>query len=205
MVHGDNSGLVLSPNIAPQQVVILPIAMHKGGVKEKALELQEQIKKLGIRVISDISDKSPGWKFAEYEMKGVPVRLEVGPKDIENNQVVLVRRDNGVKEVVPMDQLDERLPKILTDIHDSLLNKAKANLEEKTYTAHNFEEMKDLAENKPGLIKAMWCGELACEEKIKEEAGLTSRCIPFEKETIADTCVCCGKPADQMVIWGKAY
>ena len=205
MVHGDNSGLVLSPNIAPHQVVILPIAMHKGGVKEKALELQESIKQLGIRVISDISDKSPGWKFAEYEMKGVPVRLEVGPKDIENNQVVLVRRDTGEKEVVPMDQLANRLPSLLSDIHDNLLQKAKSNLQDKTYSARSFQEMKDLAETKPGLIKAMWCGELACEEKIKEEAGLTSRCIPFDEEAIATTCVCCGKPAEQLVIWGKAY
>lgn len=205
MVHGDNSGLVLSPNVAPNQVVILPIAMHKGGVKEKALELQAQIKALGIRVMSDVSDKSPGWKFAEYEMKGVPVRLEVGPKDIENNQVILARRDTGEKEIVAMADLAQRLPVLLQDIHDNLLARATARLQEKTYQTTSFEEMKDMADNKPGLIKAMWCGELACEEKIKEEVGLSARCILEEEKAIADTCVCCGKPADKLVIWGKAY
>lgn len=205
MVHGDNSGLVLSPNVAPNQVVIIPIAMHKGGVKEKAQELQAQIKALGIRVMTDISDKSPGWKFAEYEMKGVPVRLEVGPKDIEKNQVILVRRDTGEKEIVAMDELAQRLPNLLLEIHDNLLARATARLQENTFQATSFEEMKNMAETKPGLIKAMWCGELACEEKIKEEAGLSARCIPFDGEAVADTCVSCGKPADKMVIWGKAY
>lgn len=205
MVHGDNSGLVLSPNIAPHQVIIVPIAMHKGGVREKALELQSELKAAGIRVITDLTDKSPGWKFAESEMKGIPVRLEVGPKDIEQGQVILVRRDTAEKEIVAMDQLSARLPQLLREIHDSLFAKAKARMEEKTYEAHNMDELKEIGETKPGFIKAMWCGELACEEKIKEDAGLTSRCIPFDGEKTGDTCVCCGKPADKLVIWGKAY
>lgn len=205
MVHGDNSGLVMSPNVAPHQIAIIPVAMHKAGVKEKALELQADLKAQGFRVHTDISDKSPGWKFAEYEMKGVPVRLEVGPRDIEKSQVVLVRRDNGEKEIVPMAELAEKLPHLMTDIHDSLLAKARARMEEKTYEAFSLSEMKEIGETKPGFIKAMWCGDLACEEKIKEEAGLTSRCIPFDSEAIADTCACCGKPADKLVIWGKAY
>lgn len=205
MVHGDNSGLVLSPNIAPQQIVILPIAMHKGGVKEKALELQEQIKAMGLRVKTDLSDKSPGWKFAEYEMKGVPVRLEVGPRDIEQGQVVIVRRDTGEKETVAMTDLSEKLPNLMMEIHDNLFARAKAQMEEKTYTAHDMKELKELAETKPGFIRAMWCGEPACEEQIKEEAGLSSRCIPFNEEKVGDTCVCCGRPAKDLVIWGKAY
>ena len=205
MVHGDNSGLVLSPNIAPHQVIIVPIAMHKGGVREKALELQSELKAAGIRVITDLTDKSPGWKFAESEMKGIPVRLEVGPKDIEQGQVILVRRDTAEKEIVAMDQLSARLPQLLREIHDSLFAKAKARMEEKTYEAHTMDELKEIGETKPGFIKAMWCGELACEEKIKEDAGLTSRCIPFDGEKTGDTCVCCDKPADKLVIWGKAY
>jgi prolyl-tRNA synthetase len=174
-------------------------------VKEKALELQAELKAQGFRVHTDISDKSPGWKFAEYEMKGVPVRLEIGPRDIEKAQVVLVRRDNGEKEIVAMADLAEKLPLLMTDIHDSLLAKARARMEEKTYEAHNMAELKEIGETKPGFIKAMWCGDLACEEQIKEEAGLSSRCIPFEGEAVADTCVCCDKPADKLVIWGKAY
>lgn len=205
MVHGDNSGLVLSPNIAPHQLVIVPIAMHKGGVREKAQEIESLLKAQGLRVISDLSDKSPGWKFAEYEMKGVPVRLEVGPKDIEQGQVILVRRDTGEKEVVAMADLAARLPILLADIHDSLLAKARARMTEKTYVAKDLAEMKELAETKPGFIKAMWCGDQACEEQIKEDAGLTSRCIPFEGEAVGETCACCGKPADKLVIWGKAY
>lgn len=205
MVHGDNSGLVLSPNIAPHQLVIVPIAMHKGGVREKAQEIESLLKAQGLRVISDLSDKSPGWKFAEYEMKGVPVRLEVGPKDIEQGQVILVRRDTGEKEVVAMADLAARLPILLADIHDSLLAKARARMTEKTYVAKDLADMKQLAETKPGFIKAMWCGDPACEEQIKEDAGLTSRCIPFEGEAVGETCACCGKPADKLVIWGKAY
>lgn len=204
MVHGDDSGLVLPPRVAPTQVIIVPIAQHKEGVLEKAEELRERISKVA-RVKADTSDKMPGWKFNEWEMKGVPVRVEIGPKDIENNVAVLVRRDTREKEVVSLDNLETRITELLNEIHDNLYAKALQNREEKTFVAKTMEELKEIADTKPGFIKAMWCGDLACEEAIKEKAGLTSRCMPFEQEEITDTCVCCGKKAKSMVYWGKAY
>ena len=204
MVHGDDSGLVLPPRVAPTQVIIVPIAQHKEGVLEKAEELRERISKVA-RVKADTSDKMPGWKFNEWEMKGVPVRVEIGPKDIENNVAVLVRRDTREKEVVSLDNLETRIFELLDEIHDNLYAKALQNREEKTFVAKTMEELKEIADTKPGFIKAMWCGDLACEEAIKEKAGLTSRCMPFEQEEITDTCVCCGKKAKSMVYWGKAY
>ena len=204
MTHGDDNGLVLPPAIAPIQVVIVPVAQHKPGVLDKAHELYARLKKQ-FRVKLDESDNSPGWKFAEYEMKGVPLRLEIGPKDIENGQCVLVRLDNREKTGVALDALEQELPKQRQAVHDGLDNRALENRLSKTYEAHNLEEITDIAEHKPGLIKAMWCGDVACEEKLKEVAGVTSRCIPFEQEKVGDTCVCCGKKADKMVYWGKAY
>ena len=204
MVHGDDSGLVLPPRVAPTQVIIVPIAQHKEGVLEKAEELRERISKVA-RVKADTSDKMPGWKFNEWEMKGVPVRVEIGPKDIENYVAVLVRRDTSEKEVVSLDNLETRITELLNEIHDNLYAKALQNREEKTFVAKTMEELKEIADTKPGFIKAMWCGDLACEEAIKEKAGLTSRCMPFEQEEITDTCVCCGKKAKSMVYWGKAY
>lgn len=204
MTHGDNNGLVLPPQVAPVQLVVLPIAMHKEGVLEKARELEQRLSKI-CRVKLDDSDNSAGWKFAEYEMKGVPLRLEIGPKDIEKNQCVLVRRDNREKTFVSLDELETTVPKLLQTVHDGLYEKALARREEMTYTAENLEQMKSIAANKPGFIKAMWCGELECEEKLKEEAGVSSRCIPFEQEKIAANCVCCGKAAKDMLYWGKAY
>ncbi|MGY0374589.1 proline--tRNA ligase [Clostridium sp. JNZ J1-5] len=204
MVHGDDSGLKLPPKIAPTQVIIVPIAQHKEGVLDKANELKAKISKFA-RVNLDSSDKMPGWKFNEYEMKGIPVRLEVGPKDIENNQVVLVRRDTREKLIVSMDDLETAIPKLLDDIHNSMYEHAKNHREEKTYTAATLEEFKEIADDKPGFIKAMWCGDKACEEKLKEVIGVTSRCIPFEQEKISDKCICCGKEAKHMVYWGKAY
>lgn len=204
MVHGDDSGLVLPPRIAPTQVMVIPVSQHVEGVTEKAMEVMERIKKVA-RVKIDTSDKMPGWKFNEYEMKGIPLRVEIGPKDIEKNQAVLVRRDNREKIFVSLDEIERKVAELLDDIQLSLYNKAKANREEKTYAAHNFEELKDIAANKPGFIKAMWCGDLDCEMKLKEEAGVTSRCMPFEQENISDTCVCCGRKAKAMVYWGKAY
>lgn len=204
MVHGDDSGLILPPRVAPTQLMIIPVAQHKEGVLEKAEELRGKL--AGVcRVKVDASDKKPGWKFSEYEMKGVPLRLEVGPKDIENNQVVLVRRDTGEKMIVSMDDLEVRIPALLDEIHDALYEKAVKRQEEMTTTVTTPEEMRDAADNKPGFIKAMWCNELACEEKIKEVYGLSSRCMPFEQEKVADTCICCGKETDTMVYWGKAY
>ena len=204
MTHGDNNGLVLPPAVAPVQVVILPIAMHKEGVLDKAMELRDRLAAT-FRVKVDDSDNSAGWKFAEYEMKGVPLRLEIGPKDISNNQCVLVRRDNREKTFVSLDQLEAAIAEQLEAVRAGLYEKALARREEMTYSAKTLKELKDLAEHKPGFIKAMWCGDLACEEALKEEAGVTSRCIPFEQEQLADTCVCCGKPAKHMLYWGKAY
>ena len=204
MTHGDNNGLVLPPAVAPVQVVILPIAMHKEGVLDKAMELRDRLAAT-FRVKVDDSDNSAGWKFAEYEMKGVPLRLEIGPKDIANNQCVLVRRDNREKTFVSLDQLEAAIAEQLEAVRAGLYEKALARREEMTYSAKTLEELKDLAEHQPGFIKAMWCGDLACEEALKEEAGVTSRCIPFEQEQLADTCVCCGKPAKHMLYWGKAY
>lgn len=204
MTHGDNNGLVLPPKVAPIQVVVIPVAAHKPGVLEKAQELTDRIGKF-CRVKIDTSDNSPGWKFAEYEMKGVPLRLEIGPKDIEKNQCVLVRRDNREKYFVSLDNLETEIPKLLDTVQDGLFQAALARRANMTYTAKTLEELKDIADNKPGFIKAMWCGSRECEEKLKEYAGVSSRCIPFEQEHIADTCVCCGKPADKMLYWGKAY
>ncbi|MFH7818042.1 proline--tRNA ligase [Neobacillus thermocopriae] len=204
MVHGDDRGLVIPPKAAPIQVMIVPIAQHKEGVLDFAYDLKNSLAKVA-RVDIDASDKKPGWKFNEYEMKGIPVRLEVGPKDIENKQVVLVRRDTLEKVVVPIDQLEEKLVSLLDEIQSNLYNKALKHREERTSVAYTLDELKETLESKPGFIKAMWCGELVCEEKIKEETGATSRCIPFEQEKLADQCVCCGKDADKMVYWAKAY
>ncbi len=205
MVHGDDNGLVLPPKVAPIQLVIVPIAQHKEGVLEKAGKLYEALKDT-FRVKLDDSENSPGWKFAQYEMKGVPLRLELGPKDIEQNQCVLVRRDNGEKQFVSLEGLAETIEKTLSDIHDNMYQKALRNLQEKTFTAANYDEFLDIAKNKPGFIKAMWCGDAACEDKIKEDTGgVKSRCIPFEEEHISDVCACCGKPAKHMVYWGRQY
>ena len=204
MVHGDNSGLVLPPRIAPKQVMIVPIAMHKEGVKEKATELCDMLKKT-LRADIDLSDKTPGWKFAEYEMKGIPVRLEIGPKDIENNSCVLVRRDTGEKISASLDGIEETIAKLLEDIQNNLFNKALEHRNEHTYTATDYDSFKEIVETKPGFVKSMWCGDEACENKIKEDTGATARCMPFQQENLGETCVCCGKKAKTMVYWGRAY
>ena len=205
MSHGDNNGLVLPPDVAPIQVVILPIAQHKEGVLDKAYELKERLAK-SFRVKVDDSENSAGWKFAEYEMKGVPLRLEIGPKDIENNQCVLVRRDNREKIFVSLDNLEAEITKALEDFAQAIYDKALENLNKHTFACTTIDEInKALAENGDGFIKAMWCGEEECEDKVKELTGVGSRCIPFEQENLSDKCVCCGKPATQMVYWGKAY
>ncbi len=203
MVHGDNSGLCLPPRIAPTQVMIVPIAQHKEGVLEKAAALRDQLSNFRVKV--DDSDKSPGWKFSEQEMKGIPMRIEIGPKDIENNQAVIVRRDTHEKIVVSLDQVVEETDKTLKAIQKDMLEKARAHREEHTYVATNYEEFKETVANKPGFVKAMWCGDQECEDKIKADTTATSRCMPFEQEKLSDVCVCCGKPAKKMVYWGKAY
>ncbi len=204
MVHGDDSGLVLPPKVAPTQLMIIPIAQHKPGVTEKAQELYETLSQQ-YRVKMDLTDKMPGWKFSEYEMKGVPLRLEIGPRDLENNTAVLVRRDNREKIFVSLDELPAKVGELLEEIQASLYAKAKKNLEDKTSVAHNFEEFASVLEEKGGFVKAMWCGNRECEDKIKEATAASSRCIPFEEEHVSDVCVCCGKPAKHMVYWAKAY
>ena len=205
MVHGDDDGLILPPRVAPVQVAIVPIAMHKAGVLDKAQEVADSLKKQ-FRVKLDASDNSPGWKFSQYEMQGVPLRLELGPKDIENNQCVLVRRDTREKIFVSLDNLQEEITKLLDIIHDAMYNRALENMKAKTFEARTYDEFLTTANETPGFIKAMWCGCTECEEKIKEETGgVKSRCIPFEEENLSDVCVCCGKPAKHMVYWGKQY
>ena len=211
MVHGDNSGLVLPPKIAQVQVAIIPIQQKKEGVLEKAYELQERLKG-SFRVKVDDTDKSPGFKFAEAEMRGFPLRLEIGPKDIEAGKCVLCRRDNGEKTEVALEEVEEAVAKLLDTIHHDMLEKARKHRDAHTFVARSMEEFEGLFAaaaqgdwQKAGFVKAMWCGEQACEEKIKEKLSVTSRCIPFEQEQLAETCVCCGKPAKKMVYWGRAY
>ena len=205
MTHGDNNGLVLPPKIAPIQVVVLPIAAHKPGVTEAAEAVVERLKAAGVRVKGDFSDNSPGWKFAEWEMKGVPLRLEIGPKDLEKNQCVLVRRDTREKVFVSLDELETAIPAQLEALRKDLYQRALENREKRTWAATTMDEVKELAKANTGYIKTMWCGDLACEMKMKEEAGLSSRCMPFEQEQLSDVCPCCGKPAKAMVYWGVAY
>jgi len=204
MMHGDDNGLVLPPNIAPVQLVIIPVAQQKEGVLDKANALYESLK-ASLRVKLDDSDKSPGWKFSEYEMKGVPIRLEIGPRDIANNQGVLVRRDTREKIIISLNNVKEEAEKLLAVIQAEMLKRARELRETHTYDAATFEELCEIANTKPGFVRAMWCGDLECEEKIKEKANLSSRCIPFEQKTISDKCVCCGKSTQKMVYWGKAY
>ena len=203
MVHGDDSGLVLPPRIAPVQVTIIPIAQHKEGVLEKAAELKEKLSSFSVKV--DDSDKGPGWKFSEQEMRGIPIRIELGPKDIEANQAVIVRRDTREKIVVSLDEIESKVAEVLESIQNDMLERARNHRDAHTYEAHSMEEFTDTVANKPGFVKAMWCGEQACEDEIKEKTGATSRCMPFKQEHISDTCVCCGKKAKSLVYWGKAY
>ena len=203
-VLGDDDGLILPPAVAPIQVVVVPIAAHKPGVSEKAAELAEKISKYA-RVKLDDSDNAPGWKFSQWEMKGVPLRLEIGPKDLEKNQCVLVRRDTREKVFVSLDELETAIPAQLEALRKDLYQRALENREKRTWAATTMDEVKELAKANTGYIKTMWCGDLDCELKMKEEAGLSSRCMPFEQEHLSDVCPCCGKPAKTMVYWGIAY
>ncbi|MCI8268758.1 MAG: proline--tRNA ligase [Lachnospiraceae bacterium] len=203
MVHGDDSGLVLPPRIAPTQVMIVPIQQKKEGVLEKAFAVKEALSHFRVKV--DDSDKSPGWKFSESEMRGIPVRVEIGPKDIAQNQAVLVRRDTHEKLVVSLDEIAEQVKALLEQMQKEMLERARAHRDAHTYEATDFEAFTKTVEEKPGFVKAMWCGSRECEDKIKEVTGATSRCMPFAQEQLSDKCVCCGKPAVKMVYWGKAY
>ena len=204
MVHGDDNGLVLPPRVAPTQVCIIPIRQQAEGVLDKAYELRDRLKS-NFRVKVDDTDKSPGWKFAECEMRGIPVRVEIGPKDMEANKCVLVRRDTREKIECSLDDLETKVAELLEQIQKDMLKHARAHRDTHTYTAKNMEEFEKLFAEKSGFVKAMWCGDQACEDAIKEKLSVTSRCMPFEQEHIADTCVCCGKPATKMVYWGRAY
>ncbi len=205
MVHGDDSGLKLPPRIAPTQIMVIPIQQKKEGVLEKARELNDILKAAGLRVKIDETDKSPGFKFAEQEMRGIPLRVEIGPKDMEAGKCILVRRDTREKTEVSFDALAETAAQLLETIQKDMLERARKHVEDHTYSAKTYDEFCELINNKPGFVKAMWCGELACEEKIKADTTATSRCMPFEQEEITPVCVCCGRPAKKMVYWGKAY
>ena len=204
MTHGDDDGLILPPAIAPIQVVIVPVAAHKPGVLDKCRELAAEIGQYA-RVKLDDSDKQPGWKFAQWEMKGVPVRLEIGPRDIENGQCVLVRRDTREKQFVKFEDLATAIPAAMEALAKDLYERALQNRERRTYSATTMDEVKQIAKEHTGFIKTMWCGDLACEEAMKSEAGLSSRCMPFAQEQLSDVCPVCGKPAQKMVVWGVAY
>ena len=205
MVHGDNSGLVLPPRVAPTQVMIVPIRQQAEGVLDKAFEIRDLLKEAGVRVKVDDSDKSPGWKFAEQEMRGIPIRIEIGPKDIEAGKAILARRDNGEKTEVSLEEIPETVNKLLETIQKDMLERARERRDENTFTAKSKEEFEQIFAEKTGFVKAMWCGERACEDEIKDHLSVTSRCMPFEQEQISDTCVWCGKKARHMVLWGKAY
>ena len=205
MTHGDDNGLVLPPAIAPIQVIVIPVAQHKEGVLDAAYGLESRIKALGLRVKTDDSDQSNGWKYAEYEMKGVPLRVEIGPKDMEKGQCVIARRDTGEKYFVPLAELEEKVQSLLVEIHDNLYESAKKRLEENTFAFDSVEAVKAAMEEHTCFAKTMWCGDEACEVAMKERAGVSSRCIPFEQEHLGDVCPICGKPAKKMVIWGVAY
>ncbi len=203
MVHGDNSGLVLPPKIAPTQVMIVPIQQRKPGVLEKAAEIKEMLKDFRVKV--DETDKSPGFKFAEQEMRGIPLRVEIGPRDIAEGKCVVVRRDTREKIACDIASLPEKIGELLPQIQSDMYERAKKHLEEHTFEAPDKETFEALFEETKGFVKAMWCGSRECEEKIKEDYSVTSRCIPYKQQQLSDVCVCCGKPATKMVYWGRAY
>ena len=206
MVHGDNSGLVVPPRIAPVQVMVTPIRQDAEGVLDGARSIEAALAAAGVRIAVDDSDKSPGWKFSEQEMRGIPLRIELGPKDLEAGSCVLVRRDTREKEVLPITELAARVPGLLEEIQADLFARAKAHLESHIWEAADYENFKKTVDEKPGFIRAPWCGDRACEDRIKEDTTATSRCIPFGEEMAEGaTCVCCGKPAAKLVYWGKAY
>ena len=205
MTHGDNNGLVLPPKIAPIQAMVIPVAQHKEGVIDAAGDLLERLKAMGIRARMDASDQSMGWKAAEYEMKGVPLRVEIGPKDMEKGQCCICRRDSGEKVFVPLNELETVVPQLLESVHQGLFERAKKNLEDHTRVCMTLDEVKAFMESEGGFAKTMWCGELDCELEMKEKAGVSSRCMPLAQDKVSDVCVCCGKPAKHMIYWGVAY
>lgn len=206
MVHGDDRGLVLPPMIAPTQIAVVPVATHKEGVLDAAKALTDRLKAAGFRVFLDQRDATPGWKYAEHEMRGVPLRIELGPRDIENGVCMAAKRNGGDKFTIATDDtLTDTVKKVLDDIQSELYNAALENLNSHIYTCTDLETLKETADSKPGFIKAMLCGDRECEDKLKEVAGVTSRCIPFDGEPVSDKCVVCGKKAENVLYFGKAY
>ena len=206
MVHGDNAGLVLPPKIAPTQVMIIPIAQHKDGVLDYCNNALSELRQNNIRVKIDDTDKTPGYKFSQQEVLGIPLRIEAGPRDIESNQVIITRRDNKEKYVVGINELTDKVNEIMNIMQEEMYNRALKHLEENIRSVNNMDEMIKVANEEQGFIKAMWCGNEKCEEEIKEKTGgYGSRCIPFDEDNINDKCVNCGNKAKHMVIWGKSY
>ena len=206
MTHGDDNGLVLPPRIAPIQAVVIPVAQHKEGVLDAARGLLDRLQAAGLRAKMDDSEQSPGWKFAEYEMRGVPLRVEIGPKDMEKDQCCIARRDTGEKTFVPLAELEATVAKLLDDIHANMFAKAKKNLEDNTFTAETWEEVKAILEkNNGGFVKTKWCGSLDCELAMKEKVGVSSRCMPLAQTKSLGKCPVCGKECETDIIWGVAY
>ena len=205
MTHGDDNGLVLPPRVAPIQAVVIPVASHKPGVLDAAAALRDRLKTAGVRSKMDDSDNSPGWKFAEYEMKGVPLRVEIGPKDMEKEQCVVARRDTGEKVTVPLAELEETVRKLLDEVHDNMYAMALRNREDNTFDIASPEEAKAIAEGKGGFLRSKWCGSLECELAMKERAGVSSRCMPLKQSGTEGVCPVCGKPCKTDIYWGVAY
>ena len=204
MVHGDDNGLVLPPFVAPIQIAIVPIKMNEPGVLQKARELQKNLESAGFRVKLDDSDKTPGWKFSEYEMKGVPIRIEVGPKDLAANTCMIAKRNDGTKERYSLDNLEETIGKLFKQIHQEMYSAALNNLLNNIHEGHTLEEVEQIV-NKGGYAKMMWCGKQSCEDKIKELTNATARCIPFDQISFQDTCPVCEEKAKYLVLFAKAY
>ena len=205
MVHGDDRGLKMPPKIAPIQVVIVPIAQQKEGVLEKAEELKKSLESKYSVELDDRASVTPGFKFNYWELRGVPVRVEIGPKDIEKNECIVFRRDTLEKETVSLDNLEERISMLMQEIQDNMYKMAEENFKKRTFVAHDFEEYKKLFAEREGFAKIMWCGDVACEDKIKEENSTTIRCIPFEEDRFQDVCTICGKKAKHMVYTARQY
>lgn len=205
MTHGDDNGLVLPPRIAPTQAVVIPVAAHKPGVLEAAASLRDRLNAAGVRSKMDDSDNSPGWKFAEYEMKGVPVRVEIGPKDMEKEQCVIARRDTGEKITVALAELESAVKALLDHIHDNLYAMALKNREDNTFDIQTPEEAKAIVEGKGGFLRSKWCGSLECELAMKERAGVSSRCMPLVQSGTEGTCPVCGRKCTTDIYWGVAY
>ena len=206
MTHGDDNGLILPPKIAPVQVIVVPVAQHKAGVLEAADGLRARLAAAGVRVKMDDSDQSFGWKAAEYEMRGVPLRVEIGPKDMEKDQCCIARRDTGEKTFVPLAQLEEAVARLLDEVHHNMYAMAKKNLEDNSFTAETWEQVKEVLErNNGGFVKTKWCGSLDCELAMKEKVGVSSRCMPLDQSGTEGVCPICGKKCTTDIYWGVAY